>query len=275
MSDLATQVADLRRIIQSALARPYYPLDNGWALTSLDSGELFFVNTRDRNITPWIIMGGTWETELEGVVLDRLSAGNTFVDVGANMGYYSVKAGSRVGPEGKVICFEPNPDTLPYLRRNMAINGFADRSVIWPAAVGSECGFAQLSFTSGDEAQANIHGHGESEYSHTIGVHRLDEALADLEKIALIKIDAEGSEAQALVGAQDLLRRHNCEIVLELNLVRWEMVTPLSELPNLIQGRSIYAIQGRGNLVPMPDVATLRRYLQSCPFTECYVLLTK
>lgn len=269
------QVLDIKSILHSALARPYYPLDDGWALTSLDSGELFFVNTRDRNITPWIIMGGTWETELEGVILDRLGPGKTFVDIGANMGYYSVKAGTRVGPEGKVISFEPNPTTLPYLRRNMAINGFLDRSVVWPAAVGSECGFAQLTFTAGDEAQANIHGHGAAEHSHTIGVHRLDEALADLERIDLIKIDAEGSEAQVLAGAQALLRRHDCEIVMELNLVRWEMVTPLSELPNLIQGRSIYAIKGGGSLVHMPDIDILRAYLQACPFTECYVLLTK
>lgn len=275
MTDLLLEIAEVRQILERALSRPYYPLNDGWALTHLDTGHPFFVNTRDRNITPWIIMGGTWETELEGVILDRLGPGMTFVDVGANMGYYSVKAGSRVGPTGQVIAFEPNPATLPYLRRNMAINGFGANSEIWPAAVGSQCGFAELTFTIGDEAQANIHGHGDGEQSHKVGVQRLDEVLAHLPRIDLIKIDAEGSEAQVLVGAQELLSRHDCAIVLELNLRRWEAIMPLEELVSLAGGRAVFALQGHGALLPMPSVQELRDHLLTCAFTECYVLLSR
>lgn len=275
---MAREVSALRSEVErltARLSRPYYPLDDGWALTHLDTGQMFFVNTRDRNITPWIVMGGTWETEIEGAILNQLSAGSTLVDVGANMGYYSVKAAARVGPTGRVISFEPNPATLPFLRRNMAINGFADRSEIWPAAVGSVSGSATLSFSCGDEAQANIHGHGAADRTFTVDVQRLDEALAHIDRLDVLKIDAEGSEAEVLLGAQETLAKHDCTVVMELNLERWEARTPLSELASLARNRSISAVCGGGEMKSLPNMTALRDHLQACPFTESYVVLAR
>ena len=60
-----------------------------------------------------------WEAESVRAVADHLSPNATFMDVGAHIGYYSLKAASLVGPNGHIISIEPNPQTLPKLRGNI------------------------------------------------------------------------------------------------------------------------------------------------------------
>ena len=62
---VAAQHADL---FAQRSNRPYYPLNDGWGLTYLSTGQPFFVNTEDRNITPWILMGGHWETNVDRIL---------------------------------------------------------------------------------------------------------------------------------------------------------------------------------------------------------------
>jgi len=66
-----------------------------------------------------ILTAGVWELEVWQSISDGLSAGAVFLDVGAHIGYYSLKASVRVGEGGKVISFEPNPRTLEQLRANI------------------------------------------------------------------------------------------------------------------------------------------------------------
>src|SRR5947209_15344673 len=66
-----------------------------------------------------ILKTGVWERASWQAIQDRLPGGGTFVDVGAHIGYYSLKAARAVGPAGHVIAVEPNPDTVRKLRENV------------------------------------------------------------------------------------------------------------------------------------------------------------
>ena len=78
-------------------SRPYFYLGGNWGLTRLSTGEPFFVNTNDRGITPWIIMGGKWETFVDDIMQELLREGDICLDIGANMGYYTIKMLSKIG----------------------------------------------------------------------------------------------------------------------------------------------------------------------------------
>ena len=85
--------------------RPYYYLGNRRGLTRLASGEPFFVNTSDHGITSWIIMGGTWETFVDDILSNIVRPGDRVLDAGANQGYYTIRLGTIVGPEVRVVAF--------------------------------------------------------------------------------------------------------------------------------------------------------------------------
>jgi hypothetical protein len=112
------------RMMSTQVARPYYYLGGNWALTQLSTGQPFFVNTNDRGIAPWIILGGTWENFVDDIMSAFVEPGMAIVDVGANLGYYTVKFGMLTGPTGHVYAFEPNPE-LGHVRQCGVIFGWS------------------------------------------------------------------------------------------------------------------------------------------------------
>lgn len=66
---------------------------------------------------------GVWEPAISAFVRSRLEPGDSFIDVGANIGYYTVLASRRVGPSGSVYAVEASPKICSRLRRNVALNG--------------------------------------------------------------------------------------------------------------------------------------------------------
>jgi FkbM family methyltransferase len=268
--DLARhEIAQVQALLAARTARPYYSLDDGWALTHLDTGQPFFVNTRDRCVTPWILMGGQWETNVDRVLTAFTRPGMHVVDVGAHMGYYSVKLASIVGSAGKLVGFEPNPAMAPYAQRNLTLNALGGHAVVHALALGSEAGRARLTFSSGDYAQANLVGHGLADHSFEVDVHRLDDLYQD--RLDLLKIDAEGCEPMVLAGAQATLRRSpNCAVMIEVNLDRWEAIAPLDELFRLVDTQTVSAVTPQGNLLPLAR-HQVREYLSQQAFTEAYL----
>lgn len=131
------------------LRRPYFYLGGNWALTQLSTGHLFYVNTDDRQITPWIISGGSWENFVDDIIWEYIQPGMTVIDIGANLGYYTIKMGLKVGPNGRVFSFEPNPQLVPFIAQNIAINGFDSRCTLFATAVGDRIGKSELVVNAG------------------------------------------------------------------------------------------------------------------------------
>lgn len=267
VSALRAELSDLSDLVARKTARPYYTLNDGWALTHLDTGQPFFCNTRDRSITPWLLMGGHWETHVDRVLTDLVQPGMRVVDVGANMGYYTVKLAHKAGPHGHILAFEPNPDTLPYLRENIAINNLHARVTLYDCALGADEGRGTLGYVAGGHAQANLVGAGTHRTTHEVSIIRADDALHG-QPIDVMKIDAEGFERDVLLGAQETIRRSpKCVIVMECSLDRWPSLAGCDEL---VQGRAPHLIEADSSLTALSPTALLGR-LHNAFLQEAYV----
>jgi FkbM family methyltransferase len=129
-------------------------------------------------------------------VLHFLRPGELFVDVGANVGSYSLLAAAECG--ARVKAYEPVPATFEWLKRNVAENGLQNQVQLFNHALGAENGMVAM--TAMLDAQNHL---AESGDAHTINVpiRRLDDSLAG-DIPTLIKIDVEGAEDQVLAGVQ-------------------------------------------------------------------------
>lgn len=141
---------------------------------------------------------GLHEVHDMGFVLHTLRAGDRFVDVGANVGSYTVLAGGAVGAE--VICFEPLPATFAHLQDNIAANHLEKRVDARRMALGAKAG--KLAFTTGLDTMNHIAAAGEKGVE--VEVARLDDALAG-KAPTLMKIDVEGFETDVIAGAEATL----------------------------------------------------------------------
>lgn len=259
---------------QQRVGRPYYPLDDGWALTFLDSGQPFFVNTRDRNLTPWIIMGGHWEPNVSASLLQYAQPGMNVLDIGAHIGYYTTKLGTKIGSGGCLWAFEPNPAVGDVCQENIKINGLAGSVKLHALALGDKSDWLDLTYSKSNMTSANLLGEQQADVSIKVEVKRLDDVLPRDVVVDLIKLDAEGYEKFILDGARDLLSRSpNCAIMIELGLDRWERVSSLDQLiPTCGGNKIVYAVQPDGSVRPM-DVSEMRGFLLGCGYHENYFLI--
>lgn len=133
---------------------------------------------------------------LEGV----LKPGMTVLDVGANVGLYTLFMARRVGSEGRVIAIEADPDTAAILEQNVRASGFSNVTIA-NVAVGSEPGKVMFQRSAKNRGESHISGAGEAG-SVEVPVKTLDFVCAELGlgPIGYVKMDVEGYEVSALQG---------------------------------------------------------------------------
>lgn len=142
------------------------------------------------------VYAGLHEFEDMGFVLHALRPGDTFVDIGANIGSYTILA-AAVGASCEA--FEPVPETFAWLCSNVRINGFQESVRTQQVAIGGATG--TIAFTSGLDTVNHVvrdPGH-EKDATITVPVTRLDDALA-VRSATIIKVDVEGFETEVLDG---------------------------------------------------------------------------
>jgi len=150
-----------------------------------------------------------------------VSAGDTFVDVGANHGSFSIVAGHRVGPAGRVLAIEPQPRLNALVQTSLAeIHGL--RFEVHGIACGDQCDRVHFFIPRGSSGSAGLFRGYSAQGRHTqveVDVQTLDRVLADREFPGrmFVKIDVEGAEPAVLRGAAGTIRRHQPSIVLEIN----------------------------------------------------------
>lgn len=129
-------------------------------------------------------------------VLDYLHGGDTFVDVGANVGSYTLLAASVPGTQ--VVAFEPASIAAGRLRENVALNALGGRVRVAQMAVGAQAGAARL--TVGLDCINKLVEPSHCGEAEAVVVTTLDEALASQDAVSVVKIDVEGAEEQVLIG---------------------------------------------------------------------------
>lgn len=165
------------------------------------------------------VYNGLHDFEDMSLVLHGLRADDTFMDVGANVGVYSVLAAGVA--RARVIAFEPVPGTFGHLSDNIRLNELSDRVQLRQEGVGQERGvlkFTSMGGPANHVATADEQAASSSQSSTVeVPVICLDD-LADSVKPTLMKIDVEGFETQVLAGGKRLLSSASLmAILIELN----------------------------------------------------------
>jgi FkbM family methyltransferase len=155
-----------------------------------------------------LFLYGTFEISETRLIQSLLRPGMTFVDVGANIGYYSVVGARLVGPAGTVHSFEPHPRIRAQLQDNIARNGYQN-VVVHSEAMAETSGSVAFFASTVDQNQgisSIIPGAGREE-SQAVRSITLDDFMAGLSptRVDLIKMDIEGAELQVIRGGRRTL----------------------------------------------------------------------
>jgi FkbM family methyltransferase len=173
-------------------------------------GGTYELDPDDRAMTYVILRDGMWEPAETALIKSQLKPGDTFIDVGANFGYYTVLASKLVGPTGRVIAFEPDPRSFELLRRNVERNGCTN-VVLEQKALADKPGTLTLHVSDSNRGAHSVIAAGTENVSHTVDVPAipLDDYLKGRDgRVDLVKIDTEGAEGFILAGMQDTLRKN-------------------------------------------------------------------
>jgi len=172
---------------------------------------------RELNVRRQLVSGRLISEEPDVVVLERyVRPGDVVLDVGANVGTYTLALSRLVGPRGRVIAIEPVPGTFGLLASSVAFAGLENVTLLNLAGSDRTGPIAMTvpRFASGLDNiyQASVSADG----GDALVVHacRLDDVLGEL-PIAFAKIDVEGHEAQVLAGMFETLRRCRPRLLVE------------------------------------------------------------
>jgi FkbM family methyltransferase len=211
----------LAKIIDVVRARSMFAamraLGLGHKMFTLSSGETLRLRTNDRGAVR-LVAERWYEPGVRTAIRRLLRPGMTVVDVGANIGYYTVQFSSLVGPSGLVLAFEPQETALSELQFNLRLNA-CNNVVVIPVALSDSTGTAPFYFPEpGNEGFGGLRQNSRFTAGRQASVPTalLDDVLEQYRPggVDLIKIDAEGAELSILRGARGLLSSKQRPLIL-------------------------------------------------------------
>ncbi len=186
------------------------PLPDDTILVQTLWGHKVIVDATDLVMTPQLIVYREWEHDISSLIHDFVGADTTFVDIGANLGYFTCLAGAKIGSggAGRIVAVEPNPHMISLIKRNIEINWSMAPIQLLEMGASDHEGSVDLILPKDHLANATIAVWGAADADAIqVPVRPLDLALADLARVDLMKIDVEGYERHALRGARDIIAR--------------------------------------------------------------------
>ncbi len=174
------------------------------------------------DISRCLFVGGCLEPNEFAFLEQCLEQGMTFVDVGANLGLYTLHAAGKVGSGGRVIAVEPSGREFERLEANLRLNGLANVTPLRYALSDAD-GLATLHVSCEDHEGLNtlggfVHDGVTLAREERVRARRLDDVLAELgvAKVDAVKIDVEGAEWHVLRGAEGMLSASRPIVMIEL-----------------------------------------------------------
>jgi len=208
-----------RRYLWSFVIAPYLAWRDYRFEVRSQFGALIKGTTSDA-IQRYIYYFGLWEPNVEAFIRARLRSGDTFVDVGANIGYFALLGAKLVRPQGRVVAIEASTLAIEQLKANVTRNHLDARVRCVHAAVSDSEGITTLyEGEAGNIGSASIVRAG-GKLSEMVRSATLEKLLlpSELASVRLIKIDVEGAESLVFEGMRPLLSklRPDAEIVMEI-----------------------------------------------------------
>ena len=237
-----------------------------------------FVDSRDVSIAPHLILEGVYEEHTDAALRRLVSPGMNVVEIGANVGLFTLLMCHRAGPSGSVYAFECDPVLAQIARDNLELNGFSRIGTIDEHAVSKEIGMLEFRATTrhrgGGTLVAGLQQIPELTESEreTIPVQAttLDAFLATYDrKIDFLKIDAEGAETDIMAGGRRIFGDPNYRVTVMMEFapafMREAGMDPAKQLEELRQaGFTFSRIDDRRRKLVPTDAA----HLLAQPFSD-------
>jgi FkbM family methyltransferase len=233
---LVTDGLSLDRLIRSFVNSDEYRLRQAEEATPTPvdlGGYQVCIQKLDTDFGQVIFHTHQYEEHVRQAARENLRVGDVVVDVGANIGVMTFLAAMTVGPSGRVVAVEPNPDNLQLLYRGIVLNAFTNVEVLPHAASNRRTVF---SLTGGTSNTHLIGARAPQEGGHFVQSIVLDEALGHLPRLDFVKMDIEGHEPQALDGFSRLVERFRPVLLIEFNprcLVNLQQQSPVAFLKQI------------------------------------------
>lgn len=180
-------------------------------------GNLIYADPRDEGVVPLLRSPGAYEEYETTLFASLLEPGMVVVDIGANIGHYSLLAARAVGKSGHVYAFEPDPRNFDLLTRSIRVNGLTNVTAV-NKAVSRAPGTVTLY-----RDKYNLGGHSFASENLTTGDGKAEVEAVTLDsffpagiRVDVIKLDTQGAEGFVFEGGRRLLGQSGVKIMMEL-----------------------------------------------------------
>jgi FkbM family methyltransferase len=198
--------------LRPLLRNRVYTVRNGLAKGLLRRGGLGFLPFKPLSAEHAFLLGQDF-------------AGRTVYDIGGWEGVFSMFFARAVGPAGRVVTFEPNPENRETIAENLRINGFSNVTLL-PVALGRQPGEATLAVRAHESGTGSLHEGLKSRILKEPGTLEVPVSVDTLDRQVeanrlpppdFVKIDVEGMELDVLAGMEETLRRHKPRLFIEIH----------------------------------------------------------
>lgn len=230
------------------------------------------INPRDPVVSGALFFRVYERTEL-AFFQSACCSGMSFLDVGANVGFYTALAARRIGPTGKIVALEPDPESHGFLKQTVAANEAVNVVCLTTAAAASRGRF-KLYISPENRGDNRLYQPDPSWPSVEVETAPADDLLAGLgiEQLDLIKIDVQGAEGGVIDGLEKTIRRSpKLTLLAEFwpHGLRQAGTDPKALLEKLRSfGLDLFEIKSRGQLVPLTDDENLIARFQGRRYTN-------
>lgn len=167
-------------------------------------GHKMFLDSKD---SLRLSIYGIYEEFETKLIKKQIKQGDIVLDIGANIGYYTLIFAKLVGKNGKVYAFEPDPTNFAILKKNVEINGYKNIILI-NKAVSDKTGKLKLYLCNDNKGSHSIYPCDNRKFVEIDSI-KLDDFFSNYNgKIDFIKMDIEGAEYSAVKGMSNLLRKN-------------------------------------------------------------------
>lgn len=167
-----------------------------------------FIMHLDSKDTLGLSVWGVYEKLETELIKKEIKKGHRVIDIGANIGYYTLLFSRLVGEKGKVFAFEPDPTNFSLLKRNIEENSCGN-VILEQKAVGERVSSGKLYLSEENKGDHRIYEPGEKRESVVIEIISLDEYFKNTDSIDFIKMDVQGAEMKVLRGMEEILKKGN------------------------------------------------------------------